>query len=34
MHRIATRLVLIATVVVLAVAKIAAQEEPSAAGQN
>ena len=34
MHRIATRLALIATVVVLAVTKIAAQQAPSAAGQN
>ena len=34
MHRIATRLVLIVTVAVLTEAKVAAQETPSAAGQN
>src|SRR5262245_7330070 len=34
MHRIATRLALIATVVVLGVTKIAAQQAPSATGQN
>jgi CubicO group peptidase (beta-lactamase class C family) len=34
MHRIATRLALIATVVVLAVTKVAAQQTPSAAGED
>jgi CubicO group peptidase (beta-lactamase class C family) len=34
MHRIATRLALIATVVVLAVTKVAAQQKPSAAGED
>ena len=34
MHRIATRLVLIITVAGLAVAKVAAQQAPSAVGQN
>ena len=34
MHRITNRFGLIATVAVLAVAKVAAQEAPSAAGQN
>ena len=34
MHRIATRFGLIVTVAVLAAAKVAAQEAPSAAGQN